>query len=79
MALLKKGQMEEAESEIKEAVSSQPDNAAARNSYGVILAHQKRITAAREQFEKALILDPGNMNYAGNLQKIIKGDSSVQK
>jgi Flp pilus assembly protein TadD len=79
IALLKRGDMAEAESTIQKVVSDQPENSAAHNYYGIILFKLGRNTDALVQFEKALSLDPGNRTYAGNLQKIIKGDSSEQK
>lgn len=73
MALLKTEQTREAESIIKKFVISFPDNAMARNHYGIVLIGQGRLAEALAQFEKALSLDPGNRHYALNVQKLRDG------
>lgn len=70
MALLRRGDVDEAEAVIKGLLSSQPDNAMAHNHYGIMLSHQGRIAEARVQFEKALSLDARNRNYMKNVEKV---------
>jgi tetratricopeptide (TPR) repeat protein len=70
MALLKRGNLDEAESVINGLLTSQPDNAMAHNHYGIILSHQGRLVEAGAQFEKALSLDAGNRNFMKNVEKI---------
>ncbi|MDR2061173.1 MAG: type IV pilus biogenesis/stability protein PilW, partial [Acinetobacter sp.] len=45
--------MEKAESYFKRAISSEPDNAQARNNYGTYLYQQQRYNEAIEQFTRA--------------------------
>lgn len=78
MVLLRNGQLVESESVINKFLSSEPGNAKGHNYYGIILFNQERLADARQQFEKALSLEPENRHYAFNVQKIKKDIANSQ-
>jgi tetratricopeptide (TPR) repeat protein len=56
--MLEQGQIDSAESEIKDILKNSPDNAAAYVLFGRILLEQQQYGKAREAFQKAADLDP---------------------
>lgn len=55
--------LDDAETLLEAVVRMVPDHRAARYDYAQCLAQRHKYVAAREQVEKLLALDPGNMDY----------------
>ena len=68
--LLKEGKAAEAEKEANTLVSMLPDDAEAHNLLGIALASQQRFDAAREQFTRALQIDPAHQQARANLARV---------
>jgi len=68
VALMARGQYDEATAHLLRAMKDDPGNARARNNYGVILMQKGDNDAARIQFEKSLRLDPNYENARINLE-----------
>jgi len=72
VALMARGEYEEAAEQLLKAIQDDPGNARAYNNYGVILMQKGDTDAARLQFEKSLRLDPNYENARSNLALIRK-------
>jgi Flp pilus assembly protein TadD len=53
------------------AVKQHPENARAHEALGIVLAQLKEMTAAKEQFERAIALGDSSPEAKANLQKAI--------
>jgi Flp pilus assembly protein TadD len=81
-ALLKRGQVEEAIAQFKEALRLTPDFASAHNNLGVALIRSEKFSRAIYHFQEALRLVPGYADALHNLNKLeenLRLDGEIKK
>ncbi|MFQ5512243.1 MAG: tetratricopeptide repeat protein [Candidatus Krumholzibacteriia bacterium] len=64
------GELEKATTYIARALAIEPGNTIHLNNYGVILAENGKITEAKAQWKKVLVLDPDNTTARRNLSAL---------
>jgi Flp pilus assembly protein TadD len=67
VALMQKGQLDEAQTHLQKAIKINPRLAKAHNSLGVLLARKGKLDEAMEQFSEALRIDPENRDAEKNM------------
>jgi len=68
-----KKRLPDAEMVLKTALDKDPDNADAHNQLGLVLAAQKRNSSARDEFLKALKINPDHRAARENLRAMDDG------
>lgn len=63
---IQKGELAEAESALRDRLSDEPEDAAALNLYGVVLARKGDVLGARSNFKRAIAADPEEPSYLVN-------------
>ena len=73
MALLARGEPQDALTHLRSAVALQPDFVQARNNLGILLARGGHLDEAIEQFRQALEIAPESMEVRRNLDIALAG------
>lgn len=68
--LAARSELPQAEAELQKALLACPEAVDALVMLGAVLADQRKLTEARQSWERALAIDPGNAAARGNLQQL---------
>jgi tetratricopeptide (TPR) repeat protein len=69
-ATLQKGELQEAEAKFRHAIKLQPDSAVAQHFLGLVLEKEGDTTAAIAAYEKAVELNPGDLNSRQSVNRL---------
>ncbi len=71
--------LEEAEDQLRSAVTLRPDDPIARNNYGTVLDALGRTREARRQYEEGIRLDPDNSPLHANLGGLLMREGDLEE
>lgn len=71
--------LEEAEDQLRSAVTLKPDDPIARNNYGAVLDALGRTNEARRQYEEGVRLDPNNSPLHANLGGLLMREGYLEE
>ena len=77
-ATLQKGELQQAEAKFRHAIKLQPDSAVAQHFLGVVLEKEGDTTAARAAYQRAVELDPGDLNSRQSVHRLSPPDAPAQ-